>query len=753
MNVSKVTWTITRTIRTSPEKAKKNIFKRIYHCHFNTDYRPPSATRTSGSQKRKHASRNISCPATLTIFLVHIPKRKSRSKSLDGLAKDWPCKIQFLREHNHTILSATALTRRPIGDSTKHEILEYFERGHSVSSAYHSFCFKKMEEWGDEYNTLSADRHYFPNKTDFQNLWAKHFKSNYGERTGVAMFNKLEENLTNSKVSYKISYIDNHYAISLCTPIMKRASNLLAQSSEILFVDATSNCDVQNHKIYFFATQSAVGGIPLGCIISTSQKEELFDIAVKNLLDVNLCNISPKIILTDDDLTERKILQKHWPESKMLLCTFHVLKAVWKWLNIARNGILKDDRPYHYKLFKNILYSQTKEDLDINIQALQANAKYENYKKYINNKIKDIQSWSLYYRKDLKTRGSDTNNTVEVMFRIFKDIPLERTKAYNLSQLADFISSDFESYYKQRLLDVCFNKVNKNTISRLCPNAKDVSFSQVKHFKDMEYCVLTENNIHEKYFVDLSIGVCSCPIGFSGKICKHQSCIILNIEIENVINVLTTKNRWLYFKIATGSEPPEELLAPLIINKDVPHSNKLVHQPSTSQALNNDSQNINTDNSEAMVGGIDISTDSDDVTTIESEWAAFMSTFNEKVINGLKDDPVGFTPAIRSCITSFHKNVNSSSSLVSSLYTLFKPHMNQRSTINKRILTKTTRKGKKIGVQPTSIARRKTLINGRRKLLAGRHTDSLVKKKRKAVHSLSKCVESNISLGDNKFVK
>lgn len=73
---------------------------------------------------------------------------KSRSKTLDVLAQDWPFIIQFVEEHNHNVFSATALIRRPICESTKQEILEYFGRGYSVS-----------------YNTLLADRHYFQNKT------------------------------------------------------------------------------------------------------------------------------------------------------------------------------------------------------------------------------------------------------------------------------------------------------------------------------------------------------------------------------------------------------------------------------------------------------------------------------------------------------------------------------------------------------------------------------------------------------------
>lgn len=439
----------------------------------------------------------------------------------------------------------------------------------------------------------------------------------------------------------------------------------------------------------------------------------------------------------------------------MLLCTFHVLKAVWKWLNIARNNIPKEHRQVHYKMFKNILYSTNKEALDVNIEYFNLNCKFENYKNYIVEKIeKDLDAWCLYHRKHLLTRGSDTNNIAEVMFRIFKDIPLERTKAHNLTQLADFVTTDFESYYKQRLLDLCFNKVTKSTINRLCPNAKDVSFSQIKQISDMEFCVLG-NEQENKYFVDLSIGVCSCPVGFSGKICKHQSSIILNLHVDNIYNCLTDQNKKIFFKIATGSEPPQDLLMPLMkiadskiqTGQQMLSGNELhdeTHPSGLRELEVNESMDTCSDNN---------NTNFSNTARVEAMWSDFIIKFSEQVKTELMEDPLGFTPAIQSCVTAYEKNINSSSSLMSSLFTLFKPQSNN-TTFTQRSFKYTARKGKKIGVQPTSVARRKTVATGRRRLQAGRHANkSLTKKKPKARHSLSECVEKNISLGDSKFSK
>lgn len=705
MHLSKVTWSITRTIRTQVEKAKKHIFKRIYHCHFNTNPRP-----LSGIRKRKHAIRNTACPAMLTITLAYLPKNKSRSKSPDNLAKDWPCTIRFTGEHNHTTLGAAALIHRPISESTKNEIIQYFQRGHSVASAYHTFCFKKMEEFGDDYNALSADRSIFPSKSDFQNLCAKHFKENNGELTGSDMFEKLKENLAKiDKLAFKIGHIRDDYALSFCTPLMKTASECLSQKAEILFVDATNNSNAQKQKLYFFGTQSTLGVIPLGCIISTGQKEQLFDVALINLIEVSLKNTSPKIILTNDDMAEREILQRYWPSAKILYRSFHVLRAVWKWLSIADNNIPKTHRQTCYKMFKNILHSTTKEELDIKIGEFNSECKFENFKKYVNEKIeRDIGSWCLYYRTCYITGGSDTSSIGEVMVRLFKDIPFEGKKTYNLVQLADFITNDYENYFRQRLLDICFDKITKNSISRLCPNTENVCLSQIKQLEEMEFC-FHDNEGKEVYFVDLDVGICSCPIGFSGKFCKHQSSIILNLHIENVFSNLSDGDRKLYLEIAMGSKQPKESYMPLEMSGDSEDDCEMNTADSNDQTEPVDMLQL--DSTDSLDASNNTSrVDFSEIERVDSMWSDFITKFNEDVSTGLRDDPSRFVPAIQSCITSYQEYINSSYSLAGSLFTLFKPS-EQRCCLNRN-----SKNAEKVGGRSTSVVKRQTFRNGKRKL-------------------------------------
>lgn len=102
----------------------------------------------------------------------------------------------------------------------------------------------------------------------------------------------------------------------------------LPQASEVVFVDATGNCDTEDHKVYVFLTQSSAGGIPIGCILSSSQKADIFSATVSALMEIFPVKIQPTAILTDDDLTERYVLQKIGRILNCFCAHFIVLRLV-----------------------------------------------------------------------------------------------------------------------------------------------------------------------------------------------------------------------------------------------------------------------------------------------------------------------------------------------------------------------------------------------------------------------------------------
>lgn len=81
---------------------------------------------------------------------------------------------------------------------------------------------------------------------------------------------------------------------------------------------------------------SPAGAVPLAIILTKGQTYEcycegfkLFNEAIPN----SFCGQKyPNLFLTDQSLAEINAINSVWPISITLLCTFHVLQAVWRWL-------------------------------------------------------------------------------------------------------------------------------------------------------------------------------------------------------------------------------------------------------------------------------------------------------------------------------------------------------------------------------------------------------------------------------------
>ncbi|KAK5646086.1 hypothetical protein RI129_004550 [Pyrocoelia pectoralis] len=434
---------------------------------------------------------------------------------------------------------------------------------------------------------------------------------------------------------------------------MQRVARCLVQASEVLFVDATSNCDVQNHKLYFFATHSPAGGIPVGCIISSSQKVDVFNAGVEGLIEIMPIKISPAVILTDDDMGERNVLKKTWPHSTLLLCTFHVLKACWKWLKSTKNKIKQENVQDLYKLFRNILMSTTEKDLEMNKNIFSVSCNYPKFKEYVENMIVRIETWCLFHRRQYECRGADTNNYVEVMFRLFKEITLERINAFNLCQLADFVTTSFEFYIKQRILDVILDRLKKQKSKRYEIDEKDITAGQVVDMGKMQYAVVRNN---------VMLGVTKRN---TGKICKHQAAIIKLFYIDSSVNVLSNETKRKLYFIATGKEANENLLEPLLVGnvKSIYNVAKTENERPPDHVCYEIYNQINSD------PPVQLGIPSDqEVLEVKEKW----KVFSEIILKNLDDDTASFYPAVKIFLANRNKFAQPSESLLSGLYTAFK---------------------------------------------------------------------------------
>ena len=181
------------------------------------------------------------------------------------------------------------------------------------------------------------------------------------------MFVKLAEKLSEytqanpeAAVNYQVYAGDNvPLIVAIVTALVKRVHNNIEQAAELIFVDATSNAEAHNLKIFLMCTHSVAGALPLGLPITSDEKESTLKCRftmLKNCLpdDAFYGNgpmVGPKIILTDNCQEERNALKDVWASANLLLCTFSCSSANIGdgcWIRIIKSTKMIDQEYWVY---------------------------------------------------------------------------------------------------------------------------------------------------------------------------------------------------------------------------------------------------------------------------------------------------------------------------------------------------------------------------------------------------------------------
>lgn len=207
----------------------------------------------------------------------------------------------------------------------------------------------------------------------FNRLFYSEFKKTYGAPNGEAMMKQVEEmvqNLNEHQIKAKFKQHQGQMIVAFLTPLMERVHHSVRHSGEMVFMDSSGTMDRFNCRVFLLLTHSCAGGLPLGCLVTTSEAQEVLQHALElytSLLDDTAFNgrgrEGPAVFLTDDCRAERQALHAVFPNSTLLLCVFHVLQAYWRYLWDSKHGVAKSDRPHLFFLLKSMVYAETEEQL------------------------------------------------------------------------------------------------------------------------------------------------------------------------------------------------------------------------------------------------------------------------------------------------------------------------------------------------------------------------------------------------------
>ena len=484
-------------------------------------------------------------------------------------------------------------------------------KGHSASSAHHWHETKLLLEYDQENQSLLADRNINPTKADFYRLFEEWRKKDLGPDQGKPQFDQLNSEIaayinaysieggkaaihifkglpvvssdsdseadgdaTPKKKKAKKVQTEQPMILTICTPLMSRVHQHIRQASQMVFCDSTSSLDRFNTSLFILSTSYPTGGLPLAAMITSDEKESTIKQGLEMIKSVVPENTfygcgsdqGPAVVMTDDCRAERNALQKVWPHARLLLCTFHFLQSKWTWLHNGQNKIHNFDRQLLMLKTKKLVYAATEGELFSlydEFKKCELVKKYPKCLAYIKSHWDQRKEWALCYRKHLLVRGNHTNNYAEAGIRIVKDLVFNRVKAYNIVQMFTFVTECLEMYYSRKLLSVAHNRVDHYiSIKYQGMKCSGIGFEQISILDKDEQTYLVESQTERgvKYFVDMSVGICSCIGGQDGSPCSHQAAIVKHhgVPSVNCIPTLSSSTRQEIAVIAIGCKAIQE---------------------------------------------------------------------------------------------------------------------------------------------------------------------------------------------------
>ena len=716
----------------TPKFTKNEFYKQIYfRCQHNTRYQSTMSVKEVMEKNPNFRRQNTNCPFSLAL--------KYRDNSTE-----YPVVLQMDWVHNHSVSSLQSLSFKDIPDDVSSTIKEMFDNGFTPALAYREFLRKKKEEYVDELELLvaMADRSKVPRRPDFNKLYTDYHHIKYGTLNLDSMYAKLHERVTEKTINSpdtRILYqmFDNEandpFILVIVTPLMKRVHKKVQTSSELVFFYLSGGMEEYNLRVFLMVTHTPIGALPLGIVITS---DETTDTLVRALEMFQTClpteafygkgKIGPSVIMTDNCSELRDALGAVWSKAVLLLCIFHIMQQVWRWLFEKKHGIQFGDRPQIMGKFKEIVYADEEEEAEEKFNSLRESvAQYRNLLLYIDDLYDIRETWCIYSRKKLMLRGNNTNNYVEAQFLVLKDNVLNRTKEVNINGLVDKLICDFDDHYKTKLLNAASGSFDGIYSGRFKGKSKKANSGvgyQLPNFKDHEkikativqtlgslYTISSFTIAMVRYVVDMDVGMCNCSVGSDGSVCKHQYFVWLyrHKKSVNFIPFLDPAQRKEYSYIATGKVLPDNYYEGL-------HDHILDHSPSSTVDFlvnlenqdsimeNEDTSNVNDDweadgDSNILQG---IGRGPVDQWTVE-ECTTKLSNAH-KILAGLlvtRSDDQGFLKGIAKFCDRVGKYQNQPSKLSSALHSFGSVQLSSRKITVSTILQK-ARRGKKIHVQP-----------------------------------------------------
>ena len=275
-----------KTVISGSRECIHHVSKRRSNSNKNERHKGPG--RQPGDEKVP--GKNTDCPANLKFKLageaLYGSTKMRKTEQRDDVRK-YRLGFELEFTHNHSIKSADALRYRNVSSDVKDTFLRLFQQDVSPSAAFSKYKDDLREscETVGEFASMMADRSIVPDYFWVFHTYANYIVGKYGDLSGLNAYLKAVEriNTYNEKHGETLAKIaqteGGETIVAICDKFNRRVHERLPQAGDIVLVDATSNLDRHDTKLFHIICPSPAGGLPLGTVISSRENTETIQAA------------------------------------------------------------------------------------------------------------------------------------------------------------------------------------------------------------------------------------------------------------------------------------------------------------------------------------------------------------------------------------------------------------------------------------------------------------------------------------------
>ncbi|XP_070546630.1 uncharacterized protein [Ptychodera flava] len=213
----------------------------------------------------------------------------------------------------------------------------------------------------------------------------------------------------------------NNQALIIVYQSMEQRQRAKAYGQDIVFVDATySGVTAYGFTFYCLLVRDTFGhGTPIAFFVISQENEKNIHTCFEKFKITNP-EVSPRAFMVDKDYKEIHVISSLYPMSDVLLCWFHVLQAVQRWLTKSESDISglanQDKRKAVVKYMSAMKQCTTEEAFQEMVDEMESEIPFQKCVEYLRRNWVPIgHMWAAFGRR-FYHGNSETNNLIERFF-------------------------------------------------------------------------------------------------------------------------------------------------------------------------------------------------------------------------------------------------------------------------------------------------------------------------------------------------